>query len=214
MSFSQSARFHITKETVTYSYLHALILHRDFWSASFSFFRKIHVRCTILKSTELETPGKDLKSLLPWSSGENFSRDNVFRFGKTIFMSIPSCPQSKRLEWVHGSWNILRVPQPKYFLGIVLENGEAIAIDLSQTKWKYPFGRSVARRDENQGWLIFRIPDLFKSQWMVLKRNSEFLRIRVSKFVKFLSSNCTLCKIKIEFYLTLEWKHESNIWKI
>lgn len=76
-----------------YYILHTSILHQDYLVIFVLFFTK-NSRAShgILKSTKFETPGKDLKSLLPWSSGENFLRDNVFRFGKTIFMSLPSPP--------------------------------------------------------------------------------------------------------------------------
>lgn len=56
--------------------------------------------------------------------------------------------------------------RPKYFLEIVLENGEAIAIDLSQTKWKYPLGGRFPSRGEARIevdlYLEFFI---FTSQW-------------------------------------------------
>jgi len=157
-----------------------LILHEDFQLALFPFFRKIHTRRTVLKSTELGTPRKDLRSLLSWSSGGNFPRDNVFRFGKAIFMSLPLLPHSQsassEFTEVGISW---RVSRPKYLLGIVLESREAIAIDLSQTKWKYPpRDRSAARWGEARIEVdLCSGSSIFTSE--VLKEHSGVLNFKI-----------------------------------
>lgn len=175
-SFSQSARLHITKENIKFCTDISSQLRSRF-SEKFR-----NVRRTILKSTELGTPGKDLKSLLPWSSSENFPRDNVFRFGKTIFMSLPLLPtvkaprvSSRKLEYpARFSAKILSRNCTREWWG---DRHRSQPDKMEISSWR-PF-RGEARRKSGLTY-IFRILHLRISErkLKISSNTFKFLRIR------------------------------------